>query len=129
MLVGSFRPRGVQNVCNHGMEVPPDLQAADAFAAADYLRTLPNVRADRIGVIGFSHGRWAVLKAVLADAGRRPFAAAVAFYPGCDTPGAPLATRTTGPAAALRPLARHDAEGLTCTRADGLSGRAARFRR
>ena len=94
MLVDSFRPRGVENVCNHGMEVPPDLQAADAFAAANYLRTLPNVRADRIGVIGFSHGGWAVLKAVIADAGPRPFAAAVAFYPGCDPPRAPLITDT-----------------------------------
>jgi dienelactone hydrolase len=61
------------------------VQAPDAFAAAEYLRGLSNVRADRIGVIGFSHGGWAVLKAVLEDAVRtgpaRPFAAAVAFYP------------------------------------------------
>ena len=44
------------------------------------------VRAARVGVIGFSHGGWAVLKAVLADLvhppGEPAFAAAVAYYPG-----------------------------------------------
>lgn len=98
MLVDSFRPRGVENICNHGLIVPPLVQAADAFAAADYLRTLPNVRADQIGLIGFSHGGWAVMKAVLADTVRQDhataFAAAVAFYPGCQRPDAPLATDT-----------------------------------
>jgi dienelactone hydrolase len=84
-LVDSFRPRNVQNVCNRGMAIPPELQAADAFAAASYLRSVPLVRPDRIGVIGFSYGGWAVLKAVLAnsvaESGGRAFAAAVAFYP------------------------------------------------
>lgn len=98
IVVDSFRPRGVTNVCNHGMDIRPSLQAADGFAAADYLRSLPTVRADRIGVIGFSHGGWAVLKAVLTETVARdhavPFAAAVAFYPGCDPPGSPLATDT-----------------------------------
>jgi dienelactone hydrolase len=98
LLIDSFRPRGVQNVCNHGTAVPPELQAADAFAAAAYLRSLPLVRSDRVGVIGFSHGGWAVLKAVLAnsvaESGARAFAAAVAFYPGCDPPGSPLVTDT-----------------------------------
>jgi hypothetical protein len=49
-------------------------------------------------VIGFSHGGWAVLKAVLAGLVRRPdepaFAAAVAYYPGCDPPAAALETDT-----------------------------------
>lgn len=98
MLVDSFRPRGVNNVCNHGMVVPPLAQAQDAFAAAGYLRGLPNVRADRIGVIGFSHGGWAVLKAVLADTVHQDqaqaFVAAVAFYPGCQPPDSPLVTDT-----------------------------------
>ena len=47
-------------------------------------------------MIGFSHGRWAVLKAVLAELVRRPNEPAftpAAFYPGCDphdSPGRPL---------------------------------------
>jgi dienelactone hydrolase len=98
MLVNSFGPRGVSNVCNHPMIVPPLVQAQDAFAAAEYLRGLANIRADRIGVIGFSHGGWAVLKVVLVDTVRQdraiPFVAAVAFYPGCQPPGSAVATDT-----------------------------------
>jgi dienelactone hydrolase len=98
MLVDSFTPRGVTNVCNHGTIVSPLVQAQDAFAAADYLRRSRDIRADRIGVIGFSHGGWAVLKAVLQDNVRQdhatPFVAAVAFYPGCESAGSALATDT-----------------------------------
>jgi dienelactone hydrolase len=98
IVVDSFRPRGVTTVCNHGMLVPPQLQAMDAFNAAEYLRGLPNVARDRIGVIGFSHGGWAVLKAVLTDTVRearaKPFAVAVSFYPGCDPPHSALLTDT-----------------------------------
>jgi len=98
ILVDSFRPRGVANVCDQGQRVPPEEQAADAFAAAAYLRALPQVQGGRIGVIGFSHGGWAVLKAVLsgfaASLHGTPFAAAVAFYPGCSAPVSPLVTDT-----------------------------------
>ena len=101
LLIDSFGPRGFQNVCNHGLLVPPEAQARDAFDGAAYLRASPKVRAQRVGVIGFSHGGWAVLKAVLAGLVRRPdepaLAAAVAFYPGCDPrdpPGRPLETDT-----------------------------------
>jgi dienelactone hydrolase len=96
LLVDSFRPRGVDNVCNRGRLVPPETQADDAYEAADYLRTRADVVPSALGVIGFSHGGWAVLKAVLAggENGHRPFAAAVAYYPGCETPASPLVTDT-----------------------------------
>jgi dienelactone hydrolase len=98
LLIDSFRPRGFTEVCNRGMLVPPALQGADGFAGAQYLRSQAFVRPDRVGVIGFSHGGWAVLKAVLAGslrpAGAPPFAAAVAFYPGCQPPAMPLETDT-----------------------------------
>ena len=98
VLVDSFRPRGFRNVCNQGMQVPPLLQAADAFAAASWLRGKPFVIPGRIGVIGFSHGGWAVMKAVLqstvAGDGGTPFQAAVAFYPGCERSASPLSTDT-----------------------------------
>lgn len=101
LLIDSFGPRGFQEVCNRGLLLPPETQARDAFDGAAYLRVAPRVRARRIGVIGFSHGGWAVLKAVLAGLVRRAnepaFAAAVAFYPGCDPrdpPGRPLETDT-----------------------------------
>ena len=98
LLVDSFRPRGKDNVCNRGWQVPPQQRAADALRAADYLRTLPSVRRERIGVIGFSHGGWSLLHAVRAEtvATNRgtPFAAAVAYYPFCEDSGAALATDT-----------------------------------
>jgi dienelactone hydrolase len=98
LLVDSFRPRGYPDgVCNHGRDVPAETRARDAFAAAAYLRhrlQQPNLP---MGIIGFSHGGLTVLKAVLANAGRAdeaPFAAAVAYYPGCEPPGTPLETDT-----------------------------------
>jgi dienelactone hydrolase len=101
LLIDSFGPRGFHEVCNRGFLVPPEAQARDAFDGAAYLRAAPRVHAQRVGVIGFSHGGWAALKAVLAGLVRRPnepaFAAAVAFYPGCDPrdpPGRPLETDT-----------------------------------
>jgi dienelactone hydrolase len=98
LLVDSFRPRSITTVCNQGRLVPPQLRAADAFNAAAYLRTRPDVRAGQIAIIGFSHGGWSVLKAVLAGIARpadmRPFAAAVAFYPFCEPPASPLETDT-----------------------------------
>ena len=72
LLIDSFRPRGYTEVCNYGRLVPPEAQARDAFDGAAYLRAAPEIRAQRVGVIGFSHGRWAVLKAVLAGVVRRP---------------------------------------------------------
>jgi dienelactone hydrolase len=81
--------------------VSPEVQARDAFDGAAYLRAALRVRARRIGVIGFSHGGWAVLTALLAGlvrhANEPPFVAAVAFYPGCDArepPGRSLETDT-----------------------------------
>jgi dienelactone hydrolase len=98
LLVDSFTGRGFKEVCNRGRLVPGEAQARDAFDAAAYLRTLPALAGRRFGVIGYSHGGWAVMKAVLAGVVRRTgepaFAAAVAYYPGCDPPGSPLETDT-----------------------------------
>jgi dienelactone hydrolase len=97
LLVDSFRPRGLGNICNRGRELlPPRQRVRDAFAAAEYLRTLPTVRPARMGLIGFSHGGWTTLHAVLTDgaAGKTPFAAAVAYYPGCERPDSALVTDT-----------------------------------
>jgi dienelactone hydrolase len=140
LIVDSFRPRGMNSICNHGMLVPPQLQALDGFNAANYLRTQPNVSGERIGVIGFSHGGWAVLKAVLADlvsqASTKPFAAAVAFYPGCAAFG--TADRHAHPdrrggrldaGRSLRALARHGGEEWACDANEDLSRCPARFRR
>jgi dienelactone hydrolase len=89
VIVDSFRPRNVNEVCFNTMSNPrPILRAQDAFNAAIYLRTLSIIQPDHIGVIGFSHGGSTALYAALAsgvptDRGGRPFQAVVAYYPGC----------------------------------------------
>ena len=65
------------------------MRGLDAHNAATYLRTLPNIQADRVGIVGFSHGGGATLWAAIderipVDRGGRPFQAAVAYYPGCS---------------------------------------------
>jgi dienelactone hydrolase len=101
ILPDSFAPRGFPNgVCTVSnapsgaalAAVLPLARAIDAFAALDYLRTLPYVDRDHIGIMGGSHGGSTTLAAMI-DAPNplalapRPagavFAAAVALYPGC----------------------------------------------
>ena len=92
LIVDSFRPRGIKNVCHRGGELPADERAKDAFAAAAYLRTRPDIDPDRIGLLGYSHGGWTALAAatqpLVAANGGKAFAAVVAYYPICkaDTP-------------------------------------------
>jgi dienelactone hydrolase len=88
-IVDSFRPRGVSSTCVDNGNPKPQLRAQDAFNAASYLRTLPDIQPNRIGVIGFSHGGIATLFATLTSElasarGAQPFAAAVAYYPSCS---------------------------------------------
>jgi dienelactone hydrolase len=98
LLIDSFGTRGKPNVCNQGGLIPPSERAKDAFAGADYLRHLPGIRPDRVGVIGFSHGGWTVMNLILQNkmvaAKGTPFAAAVAYYPACLEAGSPMTTDT-----------------------------------
>ena len=88
LIVDSFSPRGAANAC-HG-ESPKVADASrDALAALSYLKTLPFVDADRVAVVGWSHGGGAALYVSRLRrlepelAGRPAFRAVVAFYPGC----------------------------------------------
>jgi len=93
--IDSFTPRDLKHVCAarqfQGYERVPD-----AYAALAHLRTRPDVRADKVGLIGFSHGAAATAATVRADnaakAGMPPFAAAVAYYGGCRREPFHLAT-------------------------------------
>jgi dienelactone hydrolase len=94
LMIDSFKSRGVTLMCPHAQ---PVIQAdrerpLDAYGALRYLQKQPFVRADRVGVVGWSHGGGTVLFTVDAAASARPenlahdFQAAVAFYPGwCKT--------------------------------------------
>jgi dienelactone hydrolase len=90
--VDSFGPRGVREICHtKGRTISPGVERArDAYGALLYLQSLPEVRPDRIGLMGWSNGGSTTLWTVASRARSRPkelprgdFAAAVAFYPGC----------------------------------------------
>ena len=49
LLVDSFRPRGFTEVCNRGRLVPAEAQARDAFDAAAYLRSRPDIPSLHVG--------------------------------------------------------------------------------
>jgi dienelactone hydrolase len=89
VIVDSFGPRNQRSVCENVDSIPTRVRAQDAHNAAIYLRTLPNIQAERIGIIGFSHGGSTTLWAAIAEGvpvgrGGRPFQAAVAYYPTCS---------------------------------------------
>ena len=99
LLIDSFGPRGFQEMCNRGLLVPPEAQARDAFDGAAYLRAALQVRAQRVGAIGFSHGGWAVLRQCLpgSSAGRTN------RLPPPPSPFIPAVTHTTRPAGRSKP--------------------------
>ena len=89
VIVDSFGPRNQRSICESVDLIPVDVRGLDAHNAAIYLRTLPNIQADRIGIVGFSHGGGSTLWAAIderipVDRGGRPFQAAVAYYPWCS---------------------------------------------
>jgi len=89
----SFSPRGYYNgVCGYGGQVPARIRADDAYAALRHIENLPNVRGDKIGLMGHSHGGWTVRAAMDRDVAsearetthaQHSFAAGIAFYPEC----------------------------------------------
>lgn len=91
LLPDSFGPRGVTGICktNDSKIRPTKERARDAFGALAYLQSRKDVRADRVGVMGWSNGGTSVLATVSANADARParlahdFAVAVAMYPAC----------------------------------------------
>jgi dienelactone hydrolase len=91
LLVDSFTPRGVRNMCSPATLRLPVLQARpkDAYGALLFLQAKPFVRPDRVGLIGWSQGGGAVLMTIRtsdsprpADLPRGDFRTAIAFYPG-----------------------------------------------
>jgi len=86
LIPDSFSTRGFPaGVCTDPsparFDVRPLRRVDDAYAALAHARTLPEIDAKRIGVMGGSHGGTTTVLA--ASAQRKGFAAAVALYPGC----------------------------------------------
>ena len=95
LILDSFEQRGIDNVCNHGNQFPGRERAKDAFAAGAYLRTRADIDPAHIGLIGFSHGGITALAASVQNRvnaySAQPFAAVVAYYPGCPAVAPQLA--------------------------------------
>lgn len=92
LVVDSFGPRGVTEICSDFHQVTTAMRIADAYGALEYLAARPDVRPDRILAVGFSHGGGVALDVVSSvGAAKRPqapgnapwFRAAAAFYPNC----------------------------------------------
>jgi dienelactone hydrolase len=90
LMVDSFTPRGVQQMCapSHYEPAVFAARAFDAYAALLYLQMQPDVAADRIAIMGWSEGGGALLDTIRGSSNARPyylpsgdFRAAVAFYP------------------------------------------------
>lgn len=99
LAIDSFTPRRVTSVCAPALQplVTPRDRAGDVISAALFLRTQPQVDANRIGVLGLSHGgstaAW-VTQARYAQAYPGLLHAAVDYYGPCRSPetygGVPL---------------------------------------
>ncbi|MBC8022918.1 MAG: dienelactone hydrolase family protein [Burkholderiales bacterium] len=114
----SFSTRGFPaGVCvdasPNRLDVNPFNRVKDAYEALSYVRTLPYVKSDRVGVMGGSHGGTTTLASIavlardpsrVAERKQHGFAAAIALYPACAV-GNPRWTVEYKPAAPLLILA------------------------
>lgn len=88
----SYASRGLGSQCTvQDRSVRPAIErTADVAATRAYLQSRPDVKADKISLIGYSNGASTVLWALRADQrptdGRPDFTQAIAFYPGCKDP-------------------------------------------
>ncbi len=95
----SFGPRGMREVCTIRIgerTITSARRRLDALGALDYLAARKDIAANRIALVGWSHGGSATLYAInvkdpevaafRATPGAPFFRAAVAFYPGCRAP-------------------------------------------
>ena len=94
LYIDSFGPRGVESICSlprRQRTVDETNRRLDVYGALQWLSMQPGVDAQRLGVIGFSHGGQTVLSVanqkedVVRDAAVKP-KVLVAYYPGCNGP-------------------------------------------
>lgn len=86
VVVDSFSSRGLGNICEKTTSVTPEMRVSDIYGTAEHLRKLPYVAKDRLGLLGFSHGAWTIMKAIQVRYQLKLFGvqAAVAYYPYCN---------------------------------------------
>jgi dienelactone hydrolase len=94
LRLDSFTARGYHNVCADGAQVRPGERAQDMLAAAYLIAARPDVKPDRIAVLGLSHGGGTAVYVARDHEELRPWrerlatrhgklAASVALYGGC----------------------------------------------
>lgn len=86
LLTDSFNPRGFRQICTvRERAIQPKDRAEDAAAAARWLATQPWADANRLALMGWSHGAMSVLWTVRPGFMTGPvrYKTALAFYPGC----------------------------------------------
>jgi len=88
LSVDSYTPRGY-STCTESGTWQND-QTKDAFGAIEYLSDLPFVDDDRIAVMGFSAGAFAINETFIGRSrqrtGRRNYKAAISLYGRCSDP-------------------------------------------
>ena len=88
LSIDSYTPRGYAQCTERGTF--KNDQTKDAFGALDYLAGLPFVDSQRIAVMGFSAGAFAINDLVISRSrqrkGMRNFTAAISLYGRCDVP-------------------------------------------
>ena len=93
LIINSFTPRRLVQVCDGSRALPGPERAKDVFAGAAYLRTRSDIDPARIAVLGYSHGGWTALNAStvkgIEQEGAPAFRAIVALYPFCPLKIAP----------------------------------------
>lgn len=85
LLVDSLNPRGHRTICEQQKRtiLISRERVQDAYAALQWLAAQPGVRADRVGILGWSNGGSGTLYTLRASRAGRGFRSGVAFYPGC----------------------------------------------
>ena len=86
LQVDSFKPRKISAICDDAiLQGRMALRRSqDAYDAKTFLAELPFVDRNRVAIMGWSHGGWAVMQAIskrIEDVD--PFKAVIAFYPWC----------------------------------------------
>ncbi len=87
LMLDSFRSRGIGSLCTVKFSertLKESDRVGDAYAALAWLRQQKDTDANRIALLGWSHGGGVALDAISRKPeGSEGFKAAVSFYPGC----------------------------------------------
>lgn len=88
IIPDSFGSRSHGALCADVEKVGAHQRVQDTIGTAEHLATLPYVQKGNIGVLGFSHGGWTIMKGVQQDAYWSAYGikGAVAYYPYCTAP-------------------------------------------